>query len=700
MTRRVITSTCAWTLAAAALFTALWFGTAPAPTARGVWPRVLPPSATAALVAAARPYLVRGEVVPPWRWTGLAVEQAAARFSLEDPGGGRAGVSVTHPDDPPVEGGAVVHESAALRLTVTADEAPGRRAAEALAAQVAAGLGGDGEAALWATSGAPRAQVGGGLACARLILAGYQTAWLLLAALLAVQAARAIRAGGRAARRVTAGLAALSLAAFALRLAFATWGPGDLWMNLSEAFLEPGTDARYGSAPNALLRLLFLVLPRTHGTVVGVSLVLGALAPAAAVLVSRALGGGPRVAAFGGLLVALQPVLVRYAGAAGRQPHVLVLALVAFGAVARLLDRAEQRPGAGSAPAVVAALAAVLCLGSRPEAPLALAPAGLLALFAAFRRPRALARPAAVVVLLAAAVAVDLAVRALTGVDDGRAAPVAARLVGVSFETFAAALRMTVVFHPDYASPVVSFLAVVGLGVAIARRDRLAGWAALSLLLLVPAFAVVVGAYTPLPAGVTPHVASARYQTILFLFAALAAAVGLDAAAAAAARRWGRRAAVAVVALGGAAVLATTVAPLVSVTAPRTADLEYRFLVEHGPELPAGATVQQLDVGTDRALQGLDGFFGEYLGEGREWRYWDGSEPPSGARWVYYHGSGCASADLPPDLRARCAAALARFGADPIAETTVPNRPTGPERHEGERLRIGFFRMSPAPRSR
>ncbi len=673
----------------------LWAASAPPPTARGIAEYVLPKEAAEQLRETAAPFALRGEVAPGWRFHGLRIERSVARFLLEGPS--TAEVTLSHPTDS-AKGGRALGETAQARVTVSARDESGREVAEKFGAHLLERLAHE-ESDLWRHSGAPRAAAHGGLRRARAILLTYQLAWLGLLVLTAATAWRCLR-------RERA-LLLLFIGALGVRLAFAVFGPGDLWMNLGDVFVEPGLDSRYGSSPNALLRLLFLVLPRDHEVLVWINLLLGSLAVVIALSATRrivALAGWSRGPAEGAsseesrahammawstaLLLALHPVLVRVSGSAGRQPYVMLLALILWAAVAAALSPSSQTR---ARPLLSSGLAAFLCLGARPEAPLALLPAGLLALWALFGN-KARRLPLAVLGTLTAALGAHL----LLGALGAATAPdnLIERLSSISPATFSSALGMITVGHPRFVPLAATAFALTGLATALFCRDTQARLAATALLTGVPVMALVLAAYTPLGEGTAPHIASARYQTALYLPAALLAAAGFTQIHRQIVARCGQAAGRVVQFTALLALAITTAGPMLAVNTPRTADLEYRFIIARGRELPPGTVVWQVDVGTDVALQGLDQFMGEYLGEDRTWRMLNEKPPRADEDAVYYHGSGCAGADLKPEGRERCALMFARFGDDPLHETTLPNRPTGPERHLGQEIRVGFYRMA------
>lgn len=106
----------------------------PLPAVGGSSEPVLPVEAAATLQQLAAPHSLDAEVTPGWRWTGLSIDRASARFEIRG-STGTAFVLLRHPSvaSGGSEGGSAPH----LHLTVGADGPDGRAAAAALAAALA-----------------------------------------------------------------------------------------------------------------------------------------------------------------------------------------------------------------------------------------------------------------------------------------------------------------------------------------------------------------------------------------------------------------------------------------------------------------------------------------------------------------------------------------------------------------------------------
>jgi len=128
---------------------------------------------------------------------------------------------------------------------------------------------------------------------------------------------------------------------------------------LGEGF--DGVDSAYGNAPIALMHLVFEVAPRTYDVLIDVLIVLGAIAPVFLFLLVDEAGGGLTAAGAAGVLLAANPLAVRFSGEGNRQAAVLAFGLAALWALARVRNRLSR----GDFAAFI--LASVLCIHSRPE---------------------------------------------------------------------------------------------------------------------------------------------------------------------------------------------------------------------------------------------------------------------------------------------------------------------------------------------
>ena len=470
--------------------------------------------------------------------------------------------------------------------------------------------------------------------------------------------------------------AALWVASFSLSLALATWGPGDLWPNLATAFSESGIDRVYGSAPNALLRLLTVALPATYETTVWVNLVLGAFAPLLAFQLVREFDPRPAVGWFASFAVLLQPLYVRHAGGASRQVFVLILALAALFFFARYLRRVRGRD------LLAGALAATLCHQSRPEALMILPAVGLLLLVRAdwaalIRSPRRSPLPAALLALAAAGLV------SVLGHDATNSAVPWSELHNLDTDVATSVLQVQAFLNPMVTSVASIALIAVGLLVGLVRRSSLAIWGGLALV----ALAWVVGGR---PVGSLPHLAYARYHTIPLLVATLVSALG--AVELASWRRLSSRARrIAAVALC-TALLATTVPPLLGVTAPRTIDREFLHILDVDRQLPKSSVVYTV------RNDGVDGLGIRQLadrvplvsGSSVVWRYWPPEEGVPLDTAVYYQSTVCATAQ--GEREEMCREARKRFPVPLSPITHLAARAYGPEDYPPPKtLPVGFF---------
>jgi hypothetical protein len=158
-----------------------------------------------------------------------------------------------------------------------------------------------------------------------------------------------------------------------------------------------------------------------------------------------------------------------------------------------------------------------------------------------------------------------------------------------------------------------------------------------------------------------------------------------------------------------AAVAAGSLAPTAAVTAPRTIDREFRFLLATLPSLPPDARIfytypssdQNADLGL-RAPVWMSKAVGRPEQRWEEWRP-DGPPPPGAGPRFYLHQGTCsvAALDLDPEGRAlasrlgpeRCADAIARFGGAPAAEVLVPAARFASDWYVSDPVRIGLYRM-------
>ncbi|MFH1530492.1 MAG: hypothetical protein ABIK09_07145 [Pseudomonadota bacterium] len=401
-----------------------------------------------------------------------------------------------------------------------------------------------------------------------------QALWVVLGILIAWSLmARARRPGGR--RRALVSGAALFAGALGLRLAVATWGPGDLFLNVAEIFWgQPSTF--YGNAPNGLLLLLMRVLPERVETLVAVTLTLGSLAVVVAHLLASELEPEDRCFPWAAaLIVAVQPVLVRFSGESNRQMYVLFLGVTALWAWLRWERRGR------ALDAALAVCAATLCVHTRPEA------FPILLLLPAATALHIHGGPRRIGSWLGLGVGfIGYAVYYMTTFHTSNMESV---YVGNLFTLahFFLGPEVNLWLDPGFTPIALIVLLPLGLVAGLLRRRRWVLWATAGLLGL-----AFIASSMPTGLGGVRQLASARYQTLAVLFASLLAGYGvvvlLDLAA-----RHGARARIAAAALIAVAVFATGVVPFRGVTKPTTLDHEYRLMKEWILLLPLRAEIYQ-----------------------------------------------------------------------------------------------------------
>ncbi len=514
--------------------------------------------------------------------------------------------------------------------------------------------------------------------------------WIVVLASLAVASVAAVlalrhRAGPRREALALFGLFGGSLV---LRLALATWGPGDLRMNLRGTLLSHdfghdavsalfGEAALYGPGPNGLLGPLFVLLPRRFETLVAVALVAGSLAP---VVLQRALAARSTAlhAWAGALALAISPLAVRWSGVGNRQAQMLLLFTVAAWGLGR------YQAGGRARYLVAGAAAALLAVLTRPEGVLVFALLGPLWLLG----PRGRRRTP--LIAIAPVLGLTLAYRATFSPLAGIETPhIPLGLISPATSVW---------LDPAFQGWALLGLTLAGLGLGLWRRNPLVIAAAVALL-------VVSQATRHMPtAGM--QMASARYQSLSVLAAAVCAGAAVDAlwTRFAGSRRAQRLAA----ALLATLAVAATAPTLLAVTRPRTIDAEYRQLLTWLRELPPGTAVFSvehavIDAGlvaprTEAHALGVDW---NLIGSSIDEVY---SPPPNGGfpegppLILYYDGGMCAVTpesmigvfDTYPivDL---CEEARVRFGDRPLLQAEVPAAGFRREEYREDPVRIGLF---------
>ena len=471
-----------------------------------------------------------------------------------------------------------------------------------------------------------------------------------------------------------AALIMLFCAGLALRIAFWTGGPGDFNVTV---FLP-----MYGQAPATLLRLLEPVVGLDPLMPARFSLVFGALAPVALAIALVELGASRTTSFAAALMLAGQPLAVRWSGEGLRETTEMTLALVALWGQAAYVSRGRPRALAVSLASLV------LCLQSRPEATLWLP---VLALAAAFGLPRGGRRLRAVWPLVIAAVAGLLLMCPSARLIVGTGA-VVQRMPGLGpFQT--------VWLDPDFTSPVVPVLFALGAVWAVVRRDVPVTWAALA------AVALSLAASIHPTGGLV--LSSARYSALALPLVSAVAGSGASALLEGAPPRFSRVGE----AVMGAALVALalgTPGPMARVTLPRTIDHEYRYLARTLPDLPADADIYIANPHS-RAEVGLRWLDQVSLMAGRggqRWIEWPPEGDPTTRPRLFYYQPACSGA-MPPDgrpsmevggigrVRKTCREALAACGGGLWMRAELPAVRFAADTYESERIPVGFCKLSP-----
>ncbi len=463
----------------------------------------------------------------------------------------------------------------------------------------------------------------------------------------------------------------------ALRLFLASPGPGNYDIHLFTA---------YGQAPAALLSAWIPLTGLTFEDVIFTSWVLGSLAPAAFALFVSEAGGTRRASLGAGVLLSIQPLLVRYSADCERQGFVILLGATALWGLALHLRTRRV------APLLLHLAASFLCLESRPEA---LCLVGMSTLLIWPGRPF---RAAAIPALL---VQVGLAMMTVWGMSEanpGSNPPGIASLITVALS----GQRSCLFFDPDFTPVSVQLLCLAGCVMAVRQRWRLVSWGAASLL-------VVVALTMPWStSGFT--LLWARLRTLGFLPFVFLAALGLDAIEeglrAALSPRSSRRAIV----LVWLAVVASSAGTMIRVTTPSTMDLEVQFVLQTLRILPPGAEVLYPKGKTDYGFRSFP-LLSKLAGRSDvTWREWPEEASDVGRQRFFYVHSLCndghrgpsaeddlgESGSTPLQMEASCDAALALASGPALREASLPARRWGTEVYRSDEVRVAFVPLRPA----
>ncbi len=498
----------------------------------------------------------------------------------------------------------------------------------------------------------------------------------------------------RARRLDVAASLALFAGALALRFALATWGPGDFQAKQRWAFAssQEGLHSSFlGNAPTVLAQWLFMVFPESDTTLVVVSLLLGSAAP---VLLARFLStaSGDRLLGYAsGFLLAAQPILVRFSGDTSRQAQVVFLALLGLWSLARYERQRTLRY------LVLFVAACWLCYRTRPEAMLILPVAGLFVLAVHLRPLERLRSTWFRLELGALAFAALLFGGCFAHLHVAQPAVSEHSSMVFGWRNFLTP-ESSLWLDPDYTSVFVTALFAVGVAL-FWRSPRLTSWALVSLM---------AGAYAAsmMPSGLL-CIASARYQSLPVVWFCIVAGHGLAQTHALLASRlppWLKWIP------GGAAValvLATSIAPMRSVTAPRTVDYEYAFIRGALGQLPEDARIHYT-VGTHASTTGglrTPDFLSPMLGFPRQqWVRWPPDAEARSSVDLYYHSSECSVHEehllgYGPEaeqILSGCREAIAACRGRPLVVADIPAQPLCIESFAADPIRIGFYEVPSA----
>jgi len=443
----------------------------------------------------------------------------------------------------------------------------------------------------------------------------------------------------------------------------------------------------YGLAPAGLLGLLGAFRPTSPGTAIAVATVLGSLGPGYCGLLSYALRRERATAIVAGLLLSIQPVLIRFSGDCERQSYVLFLAVVALWSLARYF---ESRRWTALA---VNVLASLLCLNARPEGGFVLA-FSLLLIWPGNQLSRA---------SLGAAGA-----QAVIGLSDFLVSGHGRQIIehGPRMAVPGSGLpgpHSTVWMSVDYTSVVVMALFAVGVVFAWRRRERDGIWAILC-----------IGVTTVVARGSVADgwIANARYQTLSLLPFTLLAATGLAHLDRVVARRWSANRTRLATAGVWCAIALSNIPPLYGVNLPTTIDYEFQFLTRVLPMLSPDAVIYcARDDESDLDMKKYQ-LVSKLLGLSRQrWMVWRGEPLPSDRATYFFVQPYCRvhpaewqmrrlkeisarPADDAPGAFNACREAARCNGAKIVAEAVVPARRFSVDQFTEAEVQIAMLEFS------
>ena len=453
--------------------------------------------------------------------------------------------------------------------------------------------------------------------------------------------------------------------ALLIRLSFGTIGPGTFNILYHQ----------YGQAPQALLSLFGVFGPLSHHVVIWVARILGSLAAMVFAMAVFELKKDWKIAFVAGVLLALQPMLIRYSSDCERQSYVLFLSAVSLFSVVRYYNQK-------SLFALISfVLSTILALESRPEAILIAPIAGLLVW-----PGHAWKKQTNVV----AGVAIGLVIVTLLRFPS-EVTPTS----GSVFTSF-----RQLFFDCYFTGPLVAFFAVGGFVVGCIRRDRTVLWGLLAFLLVQ---AATKGAIVD-----EGDLYTARFRTLAFLPFIYLASVGLSSMALPFRNKIAK---VVVLYLALVIVLIDSTPAIKRVMEPRTNDLEFQYLVKTLPLLPDKSQVYYPEPDVDSGFYGYE--VTKHLANRPDitWLSWkEGLQKAGEGPAFFYLAPMCNGtpeppelADLPPEYLTnerywnshrsvviQCLEARKQFNKPTIHQKVLPAKPVYFDRYAGANTTVGF----------
>ena len=472
----------------------------------------------------------------------------------------------------------------------------------------------------------------------------------------------------------------LFFGSFIVRYLLSSEGPGNSWSHLATAF--NGMDSgNYGNTPNALLKVIGYFTSYTDTTGLSVNLVIGSLIPIMMALFLLCLVEKPAVALIGGVIISIQPLLIRYSGELSRHVYVVFTALTALWALARY-HKHRKNPDL-----MMAWAAAILCCLSRPESAMVIA---FLLLFSFFfrRTGKPIDKKLIVSYILLFVVYGFFYFTYFT------------KYVQHSYFDFHFGQMTPSAFwaDPQYTPMFIIGFFLVGLILGIRKRRSLALWGLLSLL-------VVVIITLPFPSwGLS--IGYAQYQDLSIIPFVVFAALGCDWAVRFAVKRARGAVRLSLVILLAVTGTAICYQPYLNILRRNTFDYEYLFMRDSITKLPLKARIYYVyrgDEPTDLGLKPPE-FLTAMLGrDDVKWRKLpeDLTKLKNGGSAFFYRQSSCflnpnkyKEKKILISVLTRCARAMRRFGNSPVFTASIPARSYHQDHYSDDRITVGLYAMN------